>query len=304
MDIAIGLWSIVARWIVGTMFPLQKESDNGGRRKVKKGNKGLEAVLLVHTISNNDSLLPMARPIFYDFSSHDRSGWEVTPSGYIHSIPYATAANVDPPNGFPEIPETSDQFILESAEGLYEVANVLQALSPTPKIEKAYEASLRKMKDTFSELVGRKKPLETEERKQTIIQICEDTTYELEALVGGMQVFGEKRLSDVYGVETIGIFMTFSCYTFEQNYNLNLVMVQWMRKHWKQPYPVDGRDVKQLAFKYEFDSAAIETWLANARTIVWEPLLNLDVVEEQDEATQKVIFGCSRKLGKQGWYLA
>jgi hypothetical protein len=303
MDIPIGLWSIAARWFVGTMFPLQKESDIGGRRKVKTGNKGPEAVSLVYTTSNNNSLLPMAKPIFYDFASHDRSGWEVTPSGYIHSIPYATAANVDPPKGFPEIPETSDRFVQESAEGLYEVVNVLQALGPTPKIEKAYEASLRKMKDTFNEL-GRNKSLETAERKQTIIRICEDTTYELEALVGGMQVFGEKRLSDVYGVETIGIFITFSRYTFEQNYNLNLVMVRWMRKHWKQPYPVRDRDVKQLAFKYEFDSLAIETWLDNARTIVWEPLSNLDVVEEQDEATQKDLFGCSRKFGKQGWYLA
>jgi hypothetical protein len=295
MEIYVAFWSKVTQWIFGTMFPLHHD-ENGAMETSHKREETQS--------SDIDSWqLPVAKPIFYDFPSYDRIGWVVTSNGYFYPIPYATAAKIDAPDGFPEIPERWDVLVLESADGLYEVVNVLEALNPTPEVEKGYREALKKMESRFKELYNNTSlegnltntgacpptgPLDIHrERRKSIMQICEDTAYEIEALVGAMQVFGEIQLDDVHGVDRIGVFFTFSCYSFDQNYNLNLVMTRWIRKYWIFPY-ADGNEVKRLALKYGFEPLAIETWLANARAIVWQPLLKLvDIVGREAPATHK-----------------
>jgi hypothetical protein len=272
------------------MLPLDREENSRDPAEGITADR-MKPPTMVHTC-DNDNLLPVAKPLFYDFHSYDRIGWKLSSNGYILcSIPYATAAKVDVPYGFPEIPERWDVLVKESADGLYEVANVFEALKPTHKVEKAYRRALQKMElghralynneHSDSVSVSGEGNFQNEERRRSSVQICEDTTYEIEALIGLMQVFGRKKLDDVHGVERIGVFMTFINYSFEQNYNLNLVMTDWLRDHWLFPY-ADDYEVKRLAFKYGFNPLAVGSWLENARTIVWKPLWKLKLVDYKE----------------------
>ena len=228
----------------------------------------------------NDGL-PVATPIFYDFPMYDRSGWEVTPEGFVHPIPYAVAAKVDPPVGFPNVPQKWRAHVQEAVDGLYEVANILESLGMPPEVEQDYrdilynlEAKFQRFssdKEVNTELPSDKVLNREHENAISIVKICEDTAYDIEALIGAVQVLEEKCLDEVYGIERVGIFYTFRCYSFDQNYNLNLIMMQWIRRHWGYPYATD-QEVKALTLRYGFEPFVIETWLSNAREMVWAPL--------------------------------
>jgi hypothetical protein len=287
--IHVDMLSLATRWIFGSILPLDQEENSEDPAEGITADR-MKPPTMVHICDNNDSLLPVAKPLFYDFPSYDRIGWELSSNGYMCPIPYATAAKVDVPYGFPEIPERWDAIVKESADGLYEVANVFEALKPTHKVEKAYRRALQKMElghrtlyNEYSDSVSvsGEGNFQNEERRRSSVQICEDTTYEIEALIGLMQVFGRKNLDDVHGVERIGVIMTFINYSFEQNYNLNLVMTDWLRDHWLFPY-ADDYEVKRLTFKYGFNPLAVGSWLKNARMIVWKPLWKLKLVKYKD----------------------
>lgn len=277
----------------GPRVPMDSGGTSNG--KVEKQD------IFILTTGETPLSLPVAKLLFYDFPLHEPFGWELSPNGLFNAIPYAPAARVDPPDEFPEIPFIdTDAKIRESAEGLYEVANILQVLNPTAKIVKAYHKTLKMLEGecyrmrittldnnviskrddaisansttSYSELRS------NGTNRQMVMQICEDTIYEIEALIGAMQIFGDKTLNDVFGIERIGVFMTFCNFSYQQNYNLNLVMTQWIKENWLFPFANEDESVR-LAIKYGFPSLGIERWLENARTIVWRPLLGQDILE-------------------------
>ena len=272
------------------MFHYLQRDENG---MVGNGTRSRGQKSETHTPDIDNFQLPITKPIYYDFRVYERVGWEVTSKGYINPIPYAAAAKIDAPGGFPEIPGSADLNIQESADGLYKVANVFEALIPFPKVKKAYNIAIKNMETRFKELSNTDSEKRwTGSNSKSIIQICEDTVYEIEALIGVIQVFGERKLDDVCGVERIGVFYTFSCYSFHQNFNLNLVMTRWIKSHWMFPF-ADEKEVSRLAAKYAFKPLAIRTWLANARSMVWQPLLKSDIVGWDDAPTnfkQKLSF--------------
>jgi hypothetical protein len=297
-------WSYSAsRWILAVMLENDGHCnprvtmDPGGTSNGKVEKQGL----FISTRGENPLSLPVAKLLFYDFPLYERFGWELSPNGLFYAVPYASAARVDPPDEFPEIPFIdTDTKIRESAEGLYEVANIFQRMNPTVKIVKAYHKKLKyleveycRMRITAVEnnvVLSAKSTTPSSElrsndtNRQLVIQICEDTIYDIEALIGVMQIFGGKTMNDVLGIERIGVFMTFCNFSYQQNFNLNLVMTQWIKDNWLFPFANEDESVR-LAIKYGFPSLAIETWLENARTIVWRPLLGQDILEGAIPAT-------------------
>jgi hypothetical protein len=303
-------WSYSAsRWILAVM--LENYGHEGPRLAMDPGETSNGKVekqgLFISTRGENPLSLPVAKLLFYDFPLYEPSGWELSPNGSLYSVPYAPSARVDPPDRFPEIPFIdTDAQIRESAEGLYEVANILQGMNPTVKIVKAYHKKLKSLKGGYyhmritavdnnviskdDDALSAKSTAPCSElrsngtTRQLVIQICEDTIYEIEALIGAVQIFGDKTLNDVLGIERIGVFMTFRNFSYQQNFNLNLVMTQWIKENWLFPFANEDESVR-LAIKYGFPALAIERWLENARTIVWRPLLGQDILEDMMPVT-------------------
>jgi hypothetical protein len=230
--------------------------------------------------------LPVARALYYDFLSYGQDFcWEVTgSSGCIIAVPMATeVALIEPPLWFPKMPEmdSEDTQVREAVEGIHEVANIFESLNPSLSMQKACIKCVRRMEKTFNEVVAAGEIENERVNRNAMIQICENTTYELEALIGAMQIFGNKQLTDVPGTLRVGAFLTFPWYSFEQNYNLNFVMTRWIRAKWCFPYPSHA-DICKLITMYNFDSYALLSWLENARTLVWQPLSSMDWLERFD----------------------
>lgn len=221
-------------------------------------------------------LLPVAKPLYYDFLSYGQEyALEVTESGYVIYVPMATeVAMIERPKWFPSMPEidSNDTEVREAVEGVHEVTNIFESLNPSLAMKNACVKCVRKMEKAFNEAAG---------KRDEIVHICENTTYELEALVGAIQIFGNKKLTDVPGALRVGAFLTFPWYSFEQNYNINFVMTRWIRINWCFPYPSHA-DMCKLTTKYNFDSSAILSWLDNARLLVWQPLSSMDWLERFD----------------------
>jgi hypothetical protein len=291
-------WSYSAsRWLLAVML----ENDGHGGPRLAMDPGGTSNGKVEKQVIFNPMSLPVAKLLFYDFPMYEPFGWELPPNGLFYAIPYASAARVDPPDEFPEIPFIdTDAKIRESAEGLHEVVNILQGMDPTVKIVKAYHKKLKNLEGEYYRMritavdnnviskdddalsakstTPRSELRSSGTNRQLVIQICEDTIYEIEALIGAVQIFGEKTLNDVLGIERIGVFMTFRNFSYQQNFNLNLVMTQWIKENWLFPFANEDES-DRLAMKYDFPSFAIERWLENARTIVWRPLLGQDILE-------------------------
>jgi hypothetical protein len=284
----IGSSYSASRWILAVM--LENNGNGSPRAAMDPGgssNRKVEKQGLYILTGGEPLSLPVAKLLFYDFPVYEPFGWELSPHGVFYAIPYASAARVDPPDKFPEIPFIdTDAKIRESAEGLFEVANILQGMNPTVTIVKAYHKKLKILEGEYYRMritAARSTTPCSELRsngtnRQLAIQICEDTIYEIEALIGAMQIFGDKTLNDVLGIERIGVFMTFRNFSYPQNFNLNFVMTQWIKENWLFPFANEDESLR-LAIKYGFPSLAIERWLENARTIVWRPLLGQDILE-------------------------
>jgi SHS2 domain-containing protein len=195
-------------------------------------------------------------------------------------IPFATAARIDAPSGFPSIPQTAEPLVQEAADGLYEVANALEALNPSDEVTRHYNELLNTMESIFNHLLEYYNESSFVLQSHCIVQICEDTAYEIEALIGAVQIFEEKTLDDVHGIERIGVFYTFGGYSYGQNYNLNLILTRWMKEHWRFPFLTEY-EVNEIASRYGFDPIAITRWFHNARKIVWKPLLKLDCYKDK-----------------------
>lgn len=221
--------------------------------------------------------LPIAKPLFCDFPHYDRFGWAIEENGDIVPIPFATAAKVDEPSGFPAIPQVGEPTVREAADGLYEVANALEALNPSAQVIRHYRELLITMESTFKAILGYSIDSSIV-LIDCVVQVCEDTAYEIEALVGVVQVFEEKTLDDVYGIEMIGVFYTFRGFSYDQNYNLNFILSRWMKVNWRFPFLTE-KEVNDIAARYGFDKIAITRWLQNARKIAWKPMLNLESCE-------------------------
>jgi hypothetical protein len=236
-------------------------------------------------MGHNHRHLPTAKPLFCDFSHYGRFGWTVEDNGDIMPIPFATAARIDAPSGFPSIPQTAEPLVQEAADGLYEVANALEALNPSDEVTRHYNELLNTMESRFNHLLEyyNESPFVLQSRGEKpdfIVQICEDTAYEIEALIGAVQIFEEKTLDDVHGIERIGVFYTFGGYSYGQNYNLNLILSRWIKEHWRFPFLTEY-EVNEIASRYGFDPIAITRWFHNARKIVWKPLLKLDCYKDK-----------------------
>eukprot|EP00980_Cylindrotheca_fusiformis_P007521 scaffold1561_cov129-Cylindrotheca_fusiformis.AAC.13 len=216
---------------------------------------------------------PIAKPLFCDFPQYDRFGWAMEENGVAVAIPFATAAKIEPPVGFPNIPFVDqEEIVQEAADGLYEVANAFEALNPsssssTSCVQQQYQELLQIMEWTFLQLSHH-----GIDHADNIAQACEDASYEIEALVGLVQVFEGKTLDDVYGIERIGVFYTFEGYSYDQNYNLNLLLARWMKEHWQFPFATE-RELVQMASRYGFQPMALLKWLQNARKIAWRPIM-------------------------------
>ena len=240
---------------------------------------------------SNEDNIPVAKFICFDFCCYERIGWDVTAAGFACPIPYATAAKVDVPEGFPNIPERwTHSKVQLSAEGLYEVANILEryisridqnnrrlALDSYQEVLKSLESKLDTLYKDISDhpMAASRQTTSIEKRLGDIIEFCEDTTYELEAIIGLIQLFEDTcPLHLEPSVERIGILMTFNHFNYEQNYNLNFVMAHWLRNNWILPYTYIYQ-VNYLSYTYGFDPIVIQAWVQNAISIVWKPTFDL-----------------------------
>ena len=129
-----------------------------------------------------------------------------------------------------------------------------------------------------------RRPLQQQqdEERDLIIQICEDTAYDIEALIGYVQICEDStayQIEALYalGVERIGLLFTYKTLSFDQNYNLNLLMTNWLKSNWDSPFLSD-ENTEIISAKFGFEQSAIHTWIENARTLVWEPLQKAHLV--------------------------
>lgn len=227
--------------------------------------------------------IPVATPLFYDILIHDQDfAWVDTLHGFSRTVPVATeVAIVEKPKSFPEIPYMFDECIGDAAEGLFEVANILEALRHPKVVEESYRRCVIDLEKAIvnAQEISNDKTLQTEK----LVEVYENATFKLEALIGVLQLFGGVQLSDLPGTRTVGVLLTFVDFSFEENCRLNSTLVLWMRAHWGFPFPTRS-ELFSLTTETGFEADMLLLWLDNARALVWRPLVSSDLVNTEKES--------------------